>query len=116
MWRYSTKDLYNVVASTTIQTHAVKTLCNGSRSRGRNSAANFRTILAIPLLVGLINTGRVWKALVQTVRFLILKFNFLHFSMIYGYFYKKGLVWPTLTLEQLRQVPRLRRILRGPAN
>ena len=50
----------------------------------------------------------------QTVRFLILNFNFLHFSMTYGYFNKKGLVCPKLTMERLRQVPRLRRILRGP--
>ena len=68
------------------------------------------------MLVGLIKVGRICKALVQTVRFLILKFNFLHFSMTYGYFYKKGRVWTKLTLEQLRQVPILRRILRGPEN
>ena len=64
----------------------------------------------------MIKAGRIWKALVQTVRLLILKFNFLHVSMTYGSFYKKGLVWPKLTLERLRQVQRLRIILRGPAN
>ena len=35
--------------------------------------------LAVPLLVGLTKTERIWKAPVQTVSFLILKFYFLHF-------------------------------------
>ena len=38
------------------------------RSRGRTSAAKFRKNIAVPLLVRLIITGRIYKALVQTVR------------------------------------------------
>ena len=60
-----------------------------NRSRGRTLEANFRESLAVSLLVRLIKTGRVWKDIVQTVCFLILKFNFPHFSMTCGYFYFK---------------------------
>ena len=52
------------------------------RSRGRTLAANCRRNLAVPLLLGLIKTGCIWKALVETVRFLILKLNFLFFQWL----------------------------------
>ena len=63
------------------------------QKQGRTSAANFREILAVPLLFGLVKIGQIWKSLAQTVRFLILNFNLLHFSMTYGYFYKKRPFW-----------------------
>ena len=72
-------------------------------SSGRTSSANCCKFLAVPLLVGLNKTRRIWKAFLQTVRFLILNFAFLNVSMTYGSFWKKGLVWPKLTLERLRQ-------------
>ena len=48
--------------------------------------------LAVPLLVGLIKIGRIWKALVQTVFFLIIKLNFLHSFNSMWIFFFNGLV------------------------
>ena len=54
-------------------------------SRGRTAAANFGKNLVVPLLIRLIKKWWIWKALVQIVCFLILKFNCPHFSITYGY-------------------------------